>query len=108
MGTPQYLSPEQARGEVATPASDVYSLGVVAFECLSGHRPFQADTAVATALAHLREPVPELPDSVPPDLAHVVRRALAKDPAARYADGSAFAAALRDPDGGGRAPGSPR
>ena len=61
MGTPQYLSPEQARGETATPASDVYSLGVVAYECLVGQRPYTGDSPVATALAHLREPVPELP-----------------------------------------------
>ena len=97
MGTPQYLSPEQAQGLTATPASDVYSLGVVAFECLAGRRPFVGETAVATALAHLREPVPDLPASVPADLAAVVRRALAKDPAERFADGSAFAAALRSP-----------
>jgi len=97
MGTPQYLAPEQARGETATPASDVYSLGVVAFECLAGHRPFVADTAVATALSHLRDPVPELPGSVPADLAAVVRRCLAKLPQDRFADGAALAAALRDP-----------
>jgi serine/threonine-protein kinase len=97
MGTPQYLSPEQAQGQTATPASDVYSLGVVAFECLAGHRPFRADTAVATALAHLREPVPDLPDSVPADLAAVVHRAMAKLPQDRFADGAALAAALRDP-----------
>jgi len=97
MGTPQYLSPEQARGGTATPASDVYSLGVVAFECLVGHRPFDADSPVATALAHLNDPVPDLPPSVPADLAAVVRRAMAKDPAQRYVDGDAFAAALRTP-----------
>ncbi|GAA4687895.1 serine/threonine-protein kinase [Nocardioides nanhaiensis] len=97
MGTPQYLSPEQARGETATPRSDVYSLGVVAFECLAGRRPFEADSPVATALAHLREPVPDLPPDVPSDLAAVVQRALAKDPADRFADGTAFAVALRDP-----------
>jgi serine/threonine-protein kinase len=97
MGTPQYLSPEQAQGETATPASDVYSLGVVAFECLAGRRPFVGETPVATALAHLREPVPDLPPSVPSDLAAVVYRALSKAPEARYADGRAFAAALRDP-----------
>ena len=97
MGTPQYLSPEQARGNPASPASDVYSLGIVAFECLAGHRPFDAESPVATALAHLNDPVPDLPATVPPALAAVVRRAMAKDPAQRYADGETFAAALRDP-----------
>ncbi|WP_193613034.1 serine/threonine-protein kinase [Nocardioides lijunqiniae] len=97
MGTPQYLSPEQARGNPATPASDVYSLGVVAFECLAGRRPFEAESPIATALAHLQQPVPDLPDDVPADLAAVVRRALTKDPAERYADAAAFASALRDP-----------
>ena len=97
MGTPQYLSPEQAQGNTAGPASDVYSLGVVAFECLTSRRPFTGDTPVATALAHLRDPVPDLPDDVPADLARVVQRALAKDPDGRFPDGAAFAAALRDP-----------
>jgi eukaryotic-like serine/threonine-protein kinase len=97
MGTPQYLSPEQARGTTATPASDVYALGVVAFECLAGHRPFDAESPVATALSHLNDPVPDLPPSVPADLAAVVRRAMSKDPSRRYADGDAFAVALRDP-----------
>ena len=59
MGTPQYLSPEQAEGKPATPASDVYALGVVAFECLAGRRPFEAETPVATVLAHLQQvPLP--------------------------------------------------
>ncbi len=96
LGTPQYLSPEQAEGRPATPASDVYALGAVAFECLAGRRPYVAETPMATALAHLREPVPELPEGVPPALAAVVRRALAKDPRERYPDGAAFAAALRE------------
>uniref|UniRef100_UPI000686BFF6 protein kinase domain-containing protein n=1 Tax=Nocardioides insulae TaxID=394734 RepID=UPI000686BFF6 len=99
MGTPQYLSPEQARGDRVTPASDVYGLGVVAYECLTGRRPFEKETPVATALAHLHDPVPELPDTVPADLSAVVTRALAKDPADRYADAEAFAAALRSADG---------
>ena len=97
MGTPQYLSPEQARGQTATPASDVYSLGVVGFECLAGHRPFDAESPIATALAHLNDPVPDLPTTVPTDLAVVVYRALSKKPEDRYADGAAFAAAVRDP-----------
>lgn len=101
MGTPQYLSPEQARGHASTPASDVYSLGVVAYECLVGHRLFEKETPVATALAHLQEPVPELPTTVPASLRTVVTRALAKDPEQRYADGSAFAAALRQPGAAG-------
>ena len=104
MGTPQYLSPEQAQGGTATPASDVYSLGVVAFECLAGRRPFVAGTAVATALAHLREPVPDLPDDIPADLAAVVRRAMAKSPEERFPDATAFAAALRDPSAAGAPP----
>ena len=95
IGTPQYLSPEQAQGQPATPASDVYALGVVGYEMLTGRRPFVAETPIATALAHLRDPVPDLPDSVPGPLAGVVRQALAKDPAERFADGTAFAAAVR-------------
>ena len=95
LGTPHYLAPEQARGNQATSASDVYALGVVLFECLAGHRPFSADSPVATALAHLHEDVPELPATVPADLVAIVNKAMAKDPAERYADGAELAAALR-------------
>ncbi|HET6165309.1 MAG TPA: serine/threonine protein kinase [Marmoricola sp.] len=94
VGTPSYLSPEQAEGHAATPESDVYALGVVLFECLAGHRPFTADSPVALALAHVREPLPALPPDVPSPLAEVVERALAKRPEDRYPDAAAFAAAL--------------
>lgn len=83
LGTPQYLSPEQARGEPASPASDLYSLGVVAQELLTGEKPFDRGTPVATALAHIGEPPPPLPASLPPDLADAIGRCLAKNPAER-------------------------
>ena len=85
LGTPHYLSPEQALGRSATAASDLYALGVVAHELLTGRRPFDLDTPVATALAHITEPMPTLPSAVPTDLLEVVTRCLAKDPADRPA-----------------------
>jgi len=95
IGTPQYLSPEQAEGKQATGASDIYSLGVVLYECLAGRRPFEGDSPVATALAHLRQPPPPLPDQVPAQLRQTVTVALAKDPAARFGSVRDFATALR-------------
>jgi hypothetical protein len=101
VGTAQYLSPEQAQGMEVTAASDVYSLGVVAFECLVGARPFDGASQVAIALAHINRPPPPLPSHVPPAVRLLVERALAKDPAARFADGGAFAAAIRRVAAGG-------
>ena len=95
VGTPHYLSPEQVEGATATPASDVYALGIVLFECLTGRRPFVGETAVATALMQVRDPLPALPDSVPESLQEVTRRATAKDPAARFPSMETFASALR-------------
>ena len=94
MGTAQYLSPEQAMGRTATPASDVYSLGIVAYETLSGRRPFEADTAVAIALAQVNNAPDPLPDTVPGPVAAVVLQALSKDPAERPASAAAFADSL--------------
>ncbi len=96
IGTPQYLSPEQAEGRLATPASDVYALGLVGYECLAGHPAFDGDNAVTIALKQLREAPAPLPDDLPPEVRAVVTRALAKDPAARMPDGAAFGAAVAD------------
>ncbi|MGK5113516.1 serine/threonine protein kinase [Geodermatophilus sp. CPCC 205506] len=95
VGTAQYLSPEQAQGFEVTAASDVYSLGVVGYECLTGGRPFDGTSQVAVALAHINRPPPPLPATVPPAVRLLIERALAKDPADRFADGAAFAAAVR-------------
>jgi eukaryotic-like serine/threonine-protein kinase len=94
VGTPRYMSPEQARGEGVTAASDVYGVGVVLYEMLSGRPPFTGNSAVEVAVRHLNDPPPPMPDSVPPQLAAVVDRALAKEPGDRYPDGAAMADAL--------------
>jgi serine/threonine protein kinase len=83
LGTAGYLSPEQARGEPATPASDRYALGIVAFELLTGRRPFEADTATTEAFAHVNAPVPSaerLAPDLPEGVDTVLTRALAKNP----------------------------
>ena len=86
VGTAQYISPEQAQGKHATPQSDIYSLGVVAYEGLCGHRPFTGATPVDIAAAHVNDPVPPLPDSVDLQLNQFVMSMLAKDPLDRPAD----------------------
>ncbi len=83
LGTAQYVSPEQAQGLPLTPATDLYSLGVVAYECLSGRTPFRAESAVAIALLHLNEEPPPLGVDVPAPLRQLVLALLAKDPAQR-------------------------
>lgn len=97
LGSVHYISPEQARGEPATEASDIYSLGVVLFELLTGRRPWEGDTAAAVAMARLSEPVPAPSDhraGIPPALDAIVYRALARDPADRFPSALALAEAL--------------
>jgi len=94
MGTAHYLAPEVARGETATPLSDLYALGVVGYECLSGWRPFDGANQIAVATAHLREQPPPLPESVPPDVRAAVFRALEKNPSLRPRTCEAFAVML--------------
>ena len=98
LGTASYLSPEQAKGERTTAASDVYSLAVVAFELLTGRRPFVGDSVAAEAAAHVHAQVPsvrEVEPSLPGELDPVFARALAKEPTRRYTSAAEFVAALR-------------
>ena len=98
LGTAGYLSPEQAQGEAATPASDRYALGAVAFELLTGRRPFESETAATEAFAHVNAPVPSatrIDPRLSPRVDAVLERALAKDPDARPATASALVRDLR-------------
>jgi serine/threonine-protein kinase len=112
VGTTDFISPEQASGRSATAASDIYSLGVVAYCCLTGKAPFHRTAAVAIALAHVNEPPPPLPDSVPAGVRALIMRMLAKDPEERPAEAAevmerarALADALvDDPTAGSLAP----
>jgi eukaryotic-like serine/threonine-protein kinase len=98
LGTAGYLSPEQAQGEQASAASDRYALAVVAFELLSGRRPFENESVTAEAAAHVNASVPsiaEICDHLPDELDPVFRKALAKDPAQRFGTAADFVAAIR-------------
>ena len=104
VGTASYLSPEQAAGAHATAASDVYSLGMVGYECLTGRRAFDGDNSVTIALRHLRDQPDPLPDDVPAGIRSLVEHALVKDPAQRYPDGAAVVAAIDELLAGGELP----
>ncbi|PRI12350.1 protein kinase domain-containing protein [Leucobacter massiliensis] len=93
MGTVQYLAPEQASGHTATAATDIYSLGVVAYECLAGKRPFTGESQVAIAMAQINDTPPDLPADVPEPVRNLVMACLAKDAAGRPATAAKLAQA---------------
>ena len=98
MGTTQYMAPERIAGGQATPASDLYALGILIYECLTGLPPYDGGTAEVMA-GHLYLPMPPLPAGVPPELGELITRLTAKDPAARLSDAAevaAIATRLRD------------
>jgi eukaryotic-like serine/threonine-protein kinase len=94
MGTAHYIAPEQAAGAEAGPAGDVYSLGVVGYECLAGQRPFRSDNVVTVAMMHIRDIPPPLPPDIPPGARVLIETTLVKDPRQRYGTGGEFAAAI--------------
>jgi serine/threonine protein kinase len=99
LGTVHYISPEQASGLMATPESDIYSLGVIAYEMLTGQLPFDADSAVGIAMRHLNDPPPdpsEINPDVPPEASDLVLQALEKNPTRRFPTAGAFARAMGD------------
>jgi serine/threonine protein kinase len=95
VGTPRYMAPEQARGRPTTPATDVYSVGVVLYEMLSGQPPFTDPSPIELALRHLQDDPAALPSSTPGPLAEITAQALAKQPGRRFTDGDEMAQALR-------------
>ena len=97
LGTVQYYAPEQAQGEIVTPAADVYALGIVMYEMLTGRPPFEGDTPVAVAMQHLQDaPLPpsQINPNIPPSLEDVILRCLEKIPDMRFRDGNVLAKTL--------------
>lgn len=99
-GTPDYLAPEVCQGAPATPRSDIYALGVVAYECLTGKRPFHGTSNLATLTAQVRNAPRPLPPEIPRQVAAAVMTALKKDPRRRFLSAAAFADALQPGTGG--------
>src|SRR5215472_17516635 len=99
LGTVQYYAPEQAQGEIVSPAADVYALGIVMYEMLTGRTPFDGDTPVTVAMRHIQD-LPEPPSAynprITPGLERIILRCLEKDPRDRYRDGDALAYALEN------------
>ena len=95
MGTVQYLAPEQASGKPASPSTDIYSLGIVAYEALSGRRPFRGESQVSIAMAHIKEAPPELPGTIPEPVRKLVMSCIAKKPEGRPASADALAKAAK-------------
>jgi eukaryotic-like serine/threonine-protein kinase len=95
MGTVQYLSPEQASGHPASPSTDIYSLGIVAYEALAGKRPFTGESQVAIAMAHINEQPPALPSTIPEPVRDLVMCCIAKKPAERPATAANLARAAQ-------------
>ena len=98
VGTPEYMSPEQIEGGVLTPASDIYALGILIYEMVTGQRPFAADTPIASALKRVVEPVPQSPRELRPDLPasweRAILRCLSRRPEHRFADATEIVRAL--------------
>ncbi|WP_246394804.1 serine/threonine-protein kinase [Corynebacterium anserum] len=104
VGTAQYVSPEQAQGQSVQAASDIYSLGVVTYEMVAGHRPFSGDSTISVAIKHISEAPPALPDTISGPMRELIGICLRKDPHARFANGGELAAATEYVHRGQRPP----